>query len=72
VASILFMATTSWLTPRVFRRKACSLACPSSDSAASVSPCLADTTSIAASAWLAPVIMFLTKSLWPGASISVQ
>ena len=65
------MQTTSWLTPRVFSRNACSLAWPPGPSAVSFSPVFAETTRTAASASEAPVIMFLMKSRCPGASISV-
>src|ERR1700722_6689491 len=61
-SSILLMATTSWLTPSVFSRNACSLAWPPAPSAVSFSPVLAETTITAASASEAPVIMFLMKS----------
>jgi hypothetical protein len=33
-----------------------------------IGPSAADTTRIAPSIWAAPVIMFLTKSAWPGQS----
>src|SRR5205823_9839194 len=39
--------------------------------AASNSPGRAEMTNSAASAWLAPTIMFFTKSRWPGKSIMV-
>ncbi len=39
---------------------------------ASNSPRLAETRRMAASDWLAPVIMFLMKSLCPGASMIVK
>ena len=42
----------------------CSLVC-------GITPSSAATTSTAASAWEAPVIMFLTKSLCPGQSTTV-
>ena len=65
VASILFIATTSWPTPKVLAKNTCSFVW-------AITPSGAATTSTAASAWLVPVIMFLTKSLWPGASIIVK
>ena len=61
----MLIPTITWLTPRTFARNACSLVCD-------WGPCSAETTSTAASAWLAPVIMFFTKSLWPGASMIVK
>nr|CAA51988.1 unnamed protein product [Desulfurococcus mucosus DSM 2161] len=72
MASILFIATINWFIPMVLASIACSRVWPSALIPASNSPFLALTTRIAASAWLAPVIMFLTKSLWPGASMMVK
>src|SRR5213593_1258737 len=71
-SSILLMATTRFFTPRVLARYACSLACPPGPTATSNSPFLPETTRIATSAWLAPVIMFLMKSRCPGASMMVK
>ena len=62
----------SWFTPSVFSRNACSLACPPGATAVSVSPSFAERTRTAQSASDAPVIIFLIKSLWPGASIRVK
>src|SRR5438445_13372420 len=53
-SSILFMHTTSWLTPKVLSRNACSLACPPGPRATSCSPFLADTIRTEASASEAP------------------
>ncbi len=61
-----------WPTPSVLSKNACSLAWPPAAIAVSVSPSFAESTRIAASASEAPVIMFLIKSLWPGASINVK
>ena len=72
MSSILLTATISWRIPKVKAKNACSRVCPPGPMPASNSPFLAEQKSTAASAWLAPVIMFLTKSLWPGASITVM
>ena len=53
-------------------RKPCSRVCPPAPMPASNSPRFAETNSMAASAWLAPVTMFLTKSRWPGESMTVK
>ena len=66
------MATINCLTPSVSARYACSRAWPPGPMATSNSPFFADTTRIATSAWLAPVIMFLMKSRCPGASMMVK
>ncbi len=71
-SSILLTAITSWPTPRVKARKACSLVCPPGPIPASNSPVFAETNRTAPSAWLDPVIMFFTKSRWPGASMTVK
>ena len=65
LTSILLTPTISCGTPSTFISIACSLVCGLMPSSALI-------TSTAASAWLAPVIMFFTKSLWPGASIIVK
>ena len=54
-SSILFIAIINCFTPRVFIKKTCSLVC-------GITPSFVPITRIAASAWDAPVIMFLTKS----------
>jgi hypothetical protein len=64
-ASILLMATIICLTPSVVARNTCSFVC-------ACGPSIAEHVMIAASAWLVPVIMFLTKSRWPGASMTVK
>ena len=70
--TILLMATISCLTPRVYARRACSRVWPSLEIPASNSPVPAAMMRIAQSAWEVPVIMFLMKSRWPGASILSQ
>src|SRR3989338_7208996 len=64
-ASILFTATAIWFTPRVLQSQICSFVC-------AITPSAAATTRMPASTWLAPVIIFLIKSLCPGASIIVN
>ncbi|KAL7355766.1 ankyrin repeat protein [Histoplasma ohiense] len=71
VVSILLMATMSCLTPRVKASRACSRVWPSLEIPASNSPVPAAMMRIAQSAWEVPVIMFLMKSRWPGASMTV-
>merc|ERR1711935_614906 len=53
-------------------RRACSLVCPSLDHPDSNSPGGEAIMRMATSAWEVPVIMFLMKSLCPGASIMVK
>eukprot|EP00835_Amoeboradix_gromovi_P004167 NODE_309_length_11266_cov_0.459479.p4 type:complete len:258 gc:universal NODE_309_length_11266_cov_0.459479:10165-10938(+) len=69
--SILLMATINCLTPNVYANSACSRVCPSLEIPASNSPTPLAITRIAQSACDVPVIMFLMKSLCPGASITV-
>merc|ERR1719206_975815 len=71
VESILLTATMSCLTPRVQARRACSLVCPFLEIPASNSPVPEAMMSTPQSAWLVPVIMFLMKSRWPGASLPI-
>jgi len=71
MVSILFTATIICFTPSVKASSACSRVWPSLLMPASNSPVAAGTTSMATSAWDVPVIMFLMKSRWPGASITV-
>lgn len=70
--SILLIATTRRFTPSERSRVACSRVCPASEKASSNSSGLAGTTSTAASACAAPVIMLGMKSLCPGASSSTN
>ena len=72
ISSILLTATISWRIPKVNAKNACSRVWPPGPMPASNSPFLAEVKRTAASAWLAPVIMFLTKSLCPGASMTVK
>merc|ERR1711907_877347 len=72
VASILLRATIICFTPRVKDRRACSLVCPSLEIPASNPPLVESIMRTEQSAWEVPVIMFLMKSLCPGASITVQ
>ncbi len=67
--SILLTATITYLIPNVKANKACSLVYPSDEIPASNSVGAADTTNTATSAYEVPVIIFLIKSLCPGASI---
>ena len=71
VESILLTPMMSCLTPRVKARRACSRVWPFLEIPASNSPTPAATIRTAQSAWEVPVIMFLMKSRWPGASIMV-
>lgn len=73
-ASSLLTATTSCWTPNERTSNACSRVCPcpSSPKPLSNAPEAPSTTSTAASAILAPLIMLGTKSRWPGASMSVN
>lgn len=70
--SILLTATITYLIPNVNANKACSLVYPSDEIPASNSVGAADTTNTATSAYEVPVIIFLMKSLCPGASIIVH
>ena len=70
-ASILFIPTINCLTPRVYASNKCYLVWPSAEIPASNYPLVAGAINMAQSAWAVPVIIFLMKSLWPGASIIV-
>ena len=70
--SILFTPTIKFLIPKVKANKACSLVYPSDEIPASNSDGAADMIKIATSAYEVPVIIFLIKSLCPGASMMVQ
>jgi len=72
LSSILLTQTIIYLTPRVKAKRACSLVCPSLEIPASNSPGGEAIMSKATSAWEVPVIMFLMKSLCPGASMMVK
>jgi len=61
-----------YLTPKVKANKACSLVYPSLEIPASNSPTGVAIIKTATSAYEVPVIMFLMKSLWPGASMMVK
>ena len=72
VASILLSATIICFTPSVYASSACSRVCPSLEIPASNPPGVESMISTAQSACDVPVIMFLMKSRWPGASMTVQ
>ncbi|KAG6557673.1 hypothetical protein Mapa_000436 [Marchantia paleacea] len=72
VASILLQQQIICFTPSVKASNACSRVCPSLEIPASNPPVVESMISTAQSACDVPVIMFLMKSLWPGASITVQ
>jgi hypothetical protein len=64
--------TIIYLTPKVKANKACSLVYPSLEIPASNSPLGEAIIKTPTSAYEVPVIMFLIKSLCPGASIMVK
>mmetsp|Transcript_67103 Transcript_67103/g.189758 ORF Transcript_67103/g.189758 Transcript_67103/m.189758 type:complete len:273 (+) Transcript_67103:1257-2075(+) len=66
------MARTSLSTPKVFASRACSRVCPPRSKPVSNSPLRAEMMSTPTSAWDAPLIMFGTYDLWPGASSTVK
>jgi len=68
----LFKQTIIYLTPKVYANKACSLVYPSFEIPASNSPTGDAIIRIAQSAYDVPVIIFLMKSLCPGASMMVN
>jgi hypothetical protein len=68
----LLAQTIIYLTPKVKANKACSLVYPSFEIPASNSPYGVAIIKIATSAYEVPVIIFLMKSLCPGASIIVK
>ena len=70
--SILLIPIIIFLTPKVNANKACSFVYPYSLIPASNSPGAAEIINTATSAYDVPVIMFLMKSLWPGASMIEQ
>jgi len=68
----LFKQTIIYFTPKVYAKSACSLVYPSLEIPASNSPYGLAIIKIAQSAYEVPVIIFLIKSLCPGASIIVN
>ena len=71
-SSILLHATIICFTPSVNASSACSRVWPSLEIPASKPPTDESITRMAISAWDVPVIMFLMKSRWPGASMTVK
>jgi len=72
LSSILLIQTTIYLTPKVYDNKICSLVYPPFEIPASNSPGGEAIIKIATSAYEVPVIIFLIKSLCPGASMMVN